>query len=495
MPMLRVAPWPTLAAIDAAPPVRSARPVPTDPRYRPDPQTPRLGGELFDAVTAASFPRHTLRFRHQRWAERIGLGALTPAEWTAHFARFEPLPGNLGTPLALRYHGHQFRTYNPHLGDGRGFLFAQLRDPVDGRLLDLGTKGSGRTPWSRDGDGKLTLKGGVREILATEMLEALGVYTSKSLSLFETGEALVRSDEPSPTRSSVLVRLSHGHVRFGTFERLATLGHTRALAELCDFVRAHYFPEIEDSPTAVTQLFSAIGLRTATLCASWAAAGFVHGVLNTDNMNVTGESFDYGPWRFLPHFDPLFTAAYFDRSGLYAAGRQLEAVRWNLERLAEALSPLCPRGRLERVLAGLEAGYLAELAARVLGRLGVARRDPVSDALLAARAFCFLQQSRLPFDRLFFDWYGGEVSAPRAFASAVGAGYTGAAFLAFRRALDDRAPARPEALSDPYFHGPGPTTMHLGEVERVWDDIAARDDWRAFDDKVTEVRALGLRLR
>src|SRR5687768_9271942 len=127
-------------------------------------------------------------------------------------------------PLALRYHGHQFRTYDPHLGDGRGFLFAQLHDLVDGRLLDLGTKGSGETPWSRGGDGRLTLKGGVREVPATEMLEAQGVDTSKYFSLIKTGEQLFRGEESSPTRSSVLVRLSHSHIRIGTFQRLLCFG-------------------------------------------------------------------------------------------------------------------------------------------------------------------------------------------------------------------------------------------------------------------------------
>src|SRR5690606_5015887 len=187
--------------------------------------------------------------------------------WIARFARFEPFEGSLPEPLALRYHGHQFRAYNPDLGDGRGFLLAQLRDGVDGRLLDLGTKGSGTTPYSRGGDGRLTLKGGVREILATEMLEALGVPTSKSFSLYE-------------------------------------------LADAADPYRA---------------LYGAIARRTVALTARWMVAGFVHGVLNTDNMNVTGESFDYGPWRFLPRYDPMLTAAYFDHSGLYAFGRQPEA--------------------------------------------------------------------------------------------------------------------------------------------------------------------------
>ena len=165
--------------------------MPVSAGYRPDPAHPALGDAFFDPVTPARFPRHVLRYRNQRWAERVGLGDARrrPSGRTTSRASCR-CPGNLPQPLALRYHGHQFRVYNPALGDGRGFLFAQLRDVEDGRLLDLGTKGSGQTPWSRGGDGRLTLKGGVREVLATEMLEALGVPTSKSFSLFETGEAL-----------------------------------------------------------------------------------------------------------------------------------------------------------------------------------------------------------------------------------------------------------------------------------------------------------------
>src|SRR5690606_31754250 len=146
----------------------------------------RLGSGFFDPVQPADFPQAILRYRNRRWAERMGLEGLTDAQWIAHFARFEPLPGSFEKPLALRYHGHQFQSYNPDLGDGRGFLFALGFDLVDGTLRDFGTKGSGTTPWSRGGDGRLTLKGGVREVLATTMLEALGVETSKSFSLIET---------------------------------------------------------------------------------------------------------------------------------------------------------------------------------------------------------------------------------------------------------------------------------------------------------------------
>src|SRR5476651_565382 len=185
--------------------------MPVSSAYHPDPQFPALGEEFADPVAAADFPETILRFRNDRAAATVGLDTLTDAEWIAHFGRFEPLPGNIDPPLAQRYHGHQFRVYNPELGDGRGFTFAQMREVGTDRLLDLGTKGSGRTPWSRSGDGRLTLKGGVREVLATAMLEALGVNTSKSFSLIETGEALTRGDEPSPARSAVLVRLSHSH--------------------------------------------------------------------------------------------------------------------------------------------------------------------------------------------------------------------------------------------------------------------------------------------
>src|SRR3954469_22893519 len=227
--------------------------MPPSPACRPSTRHADLGEGFFDVVAPAEFSQHVLRYRNQRWATRVGLDGLTDEEWADHFGRFVPLPGSFEQPLALRYHGHQFRVYNPDLGDGRGFLFAQLHDLRDGRLLDLGTKGSGKTPWSRGGDGRLTLKGGVREVLATTMLEALGVDTSKSFSLIETGEDLVRGDEPSPTRSAVLVRLSESHIRFGTFQRHAFFERADRITALIDHVVSLYYPELEganDKPTA-----------------------------------------------------------------------------------------------------------------------------------------------------------------------------------------------------------------------------------------------------
>src|SRR3569623_1196583 len=281
-----------------------------------------LGDSFYDRVAPAQFPELTLRNRNQRAAATVGLDSQTDAQWVGHFGRFVPIPGSLETPLALRYHGHQFQTYRPELGDGRGFLFAQLEDDR-GRLLDLGTKGTGKTPWSRMGDGRLTLLGGVREVLATSMLEALGVDTSKSLSLIETGEELERHDEPSPTRGSVLVRLNHSHIRIGSFQRLDYQGERDNMGRLLDYSLATYMPEVAPpGDNARAEKFLAeVAERVAITGANWIAAGFVHGVLNSDNINITGERFDYGPWRFVPTYDPAFTAAYFDETGLYAFGR------------------------------------------------------------------------------------------------------------------------------------------------------------------------------
>src|SRR5665213_2174313 len=357
-----------LAAMGASPHNRA---MPVSAAYRPDPRFAALGPEFADSVAPAVFPMAAIRHRNQRAAASVGLDTFTESEWRAHFARFEPLPGNQATPLAMRYHGHQFRTYNPDLGDGRGFLFAQMREAGGGRLLDLGTKGSGRTPWSRGGDGRLTLKGGVREVLATAMLEALGVPTSRSLSLIETGEALQRGDEPSPTRSAVLTRLSWSHIRFGTFQRLAALDRADLIGVLVDHVVENYYPHLAEAPDKAAALLTVVVGRCAHLTARWMAAGFVHGVLNTDNMNITGESFDYGPYRFLPHNDPNFVAAYFDQTGLYAFGRQPEAVLWNLQQLAGALTVVSGTEPLAEALNGFSAAYRDALRAAMLDRLGL----------------------------------------------------------------------------------------------------------------------------
>lgn len=455
--------------------------MPPDARYRPDPRHLLLGESFFDAVQPAQFPQHLLRFRNQRWAERVGLGTLDEVEWESHLARFRPLPGNLREPLALRYHGHQFDVYNPQLGDGRGFLFAQLRDS-SGRLVDLGTKGSGRTPWSRGGDGRLTLKGGVREILATEMLEALGVYTSKTFSLFETGESLMRGDEPSPTRSSVMVRLQHSHVRIGSFQRLAYHDDKSALERL-----VAYCHETHGTGATHLALFEHVVRESVRLCASWMLAGFVHGVLNSDNMNVTGESFDYGPWRFLPHYDPAFTAAYFDESGLYAFGKQPRAVLTNLLRLAKSLSLLGDETKMVDTLRDYEARFEGEVVRQLLLRLGLRSRGPDLDESLLHAVFLFLDETRIGYEAFFFDAFGNDAAHMR--GGKRGDLFRGPHGEALLRVLGPFEPLR--GREHAYFQGDDPCTMLIDEVEALWAFIAHGDDWDPLFAKVDRIRSMG----
>jgi uncharacterized protein YdiU (UPF0061 family) len=440
--------------------------------YRPDPKILELGPDFYDVVEPARFPQCIPRFLNERWAERVGLEKV---DWAAHFCRFEPLPDNLTRPLALRYHGHQFRVYNPDIGDGRGFLFAQLRDDRD-RLLDLGTKGSGQTPYSRTADGRLTLKGGVREILATEMLEALGVNTSKTFAVFETGEDLQRGDEPSPTRSAVLTRLSHGHIRIGTFQRLAVLGEADNIAKLVRYSLDHLYAEPGDDPV---RLFDLVSQRTATLAASYLAAGFVHGVLNSDNINITGESFDYGPWRFTPEWDPAFTAAYFDHYGLYAFARQPEAIHWDLAQFAGSLTLIAEPQPLTELLGAWGDRFEAALTDAMLWRLGVAPTGGEADRELVAALVAALQTREASIDRVFFDWRGGRDPGPQAYPSEP--------FRALARALGGRE--RPQ--SHPYWSDDAPCAMHIDEVEAIWSAIAQADDWQPLKDKVTAVRRMG----
>ena len=462
--------------------------MPPSPTYHPDPRFMQLGPEFADPVAPARFPQTVLRYRNDRAAASIGLGTFTDAEWFAAFARFEPLPDNQPTPLALRYHGHQFRTYNPDLGDGRGFLFAQLRDDQN-RLLDLGTKGSGQTPWSRRGDGRLTLKGGVREVLATAMLEAQGAPTSRSFSLVETGEALERNDEPSPTRGAVLTRLSHSHIRFGTFQRLAFFERADLMAQLVDHVVETYYPNLthlDGVAARAPALLRAVAARTSRMLARWMAAGFVHGVLNTDNMNINGESFDYGPHRFLPKNDPNFTAAYFDQSGLYAFGRQPEAVFWNLQQLAGCLALVADGSEIAAALSDFGETYRRDLAAAMLDRLGVLSASEEADVALAGAAFRALAEGgeALGWEPFFFDWFGGEASQARAMNGPRAGVYRTAAFADFRARLADHTPDRPERLTAAIFARVEPETLLYDEIETIWADIAGEDDWRLFNAKL-----------
>jgi serine/tyrosine/threonine adenylyltransferase len=444
--------------------------------YRPSRAIEQLGPDFCDPVEAAPFPKHLLRYRNQAAAAEVGLDPLDDAEWVDHFGRFRPLPENLPAPLALRYHGHQFRTYNPELGDGRGFLFAQLEDKA-GRLMDLGTKGSGRTPWSRSGDGRLTLKGGMREILATEMLEALGVTTSRTLSLIETGEALERGDEPSPTRSAVMVRLSHSHIRYGSFQRLAALEQPANIEKLVGYCLANIARLDPGSDPCATLMGYAVA-GAARLVADWHVAGFVHGVLNTDNMNISGESFDYGPWRFLPRWESDFTAAYFDHFGLYAFGRQAEALQWNLVEMAKALRLVAPAESLLPSLRAWPELVGEAVRAQALWRLGLERGSAEAEEALVRAFEAGLGESGLQPDLAWFQFRGGRVPPD-----------VHSAFASFAEQLAGFRPVS-GALDHPYWADDLPCTMLIDEVEALWAPIADADNWAPLEARIAAIRRM-----
>ncbi len=451
----------------------------------------KISVNFADAAMPASFPKEVLRYRNTRMAVDVALDGLSDEDWLRHFARFEPLPGNLKTPLAMRYHGHQFHVYNPDLGDGRGFLFAQVRDRA-GRLLDLGTKGSGQTRWSRQGDGRLTLKGGVREILAATYLEALGVNTSKCFSLIETGEPLHRNDEPSPTRSAVMVRLSHSHLRFGTFQRAAYFDDTESMAMLIRHVIEHYYPDCDDEALgkATPALFERMAEATARMIGQWMAVGFVHGVMNTDNFNITGETFDFGPWRFLEKSDPNFIAAYFDQQGLYRFGRQPAQGLWALQQLGGAMSLVAEADDLSNAMQVYEPTYQDAFAAHTLALLGLQRSAELRDDLLFLQDFyAWMTESGAHWAQTFFDWFGGEASLQRAEESPQSELYGSEAFAKVKAGLTTRTPDRPERLNASYFQAARPVDLVIDTVEGLWAPIAEDDNWSPLEKHLEQMEA------
>ncbi|MBE9079124.1 YdiU family protein [Romeria aff. gracilis LEGE 07310] len=457
-----------------------------------------LGDDYFDPVAAAKFPRCHLRFRNDRLLQQLGLEAsqVTDEDFIQAFGRFE----GCAPFLALRYHGYQFGEYNPFLGDGRGFLYGQLRNPA-GVLYDLGTKGSGTTPYSRGGDGRLTLKGGVREVLAAEALHALGVRTSRCLSLVETGEALWRGDEPSPTRSAVMVRWSHTHIRFGTFERLDYLGRPDLMRQLLDHAISTYYPHLKDQPAAErdAQFFAELVARVASLVAQWMSAGFCHAVLNTDNMSIVGESFDYGPYAFIPEYDPKFTAAYFDYSGRYSYGNQPAVCRWNLQMLAKVLSSIVDRADLEAGLAPFESHYQTAYRQRMLQKLGFELLPLELAELLLQQTIELLSEVRVGYHEFFAglaqqfspDWRSHpqtilqatlEHSDPAAVALLKQWRQT------YQRGLS-QLPADAMAAVGQRLrqHNPSPVLLRP-LIEAVWEPITTADDWQPFYDLIERIQ-------
>ena len=450
-----------------------------------------LGDDYYDIVAAADFPAHLLRFRNDKLLPLLGLkpDLVSDADFIAAFGKFQAVRPF----LALRYHGYQFGSYNPFLGDGRGFLYGQVRG-TDGNLYDLGTKGSGRTPYSRTADGRLTLKGGVREVLAAEALHQMGVNTSRCLSLIETGESLWRGDEPSPTRSSVMVRLSKTHIRFGTLERLHYLQRPDLIKKLLDSAIAVYYPQIRDTPDKYSQFYEELVIRVADLAAQWMAAGFCHGVLNTDNMSIAGESFDYGPYAFIPTYDVRFTAAYFDYGGRYSYGNQPYICQSNLELLQLPLSMVTERSDLESGLAQFGDRYQQQYQQLMLRKLGFESDIGLLGGELLTQTINLLRDSQIGYHSFFIELSQGFNLSWREDSSLIlenasfNVRVTDSWRSLYHQCLNRVSLAEAELIGDRLLAHNPPVALLRPLIESVWQSISELDDWQPFDDLVRQLQ-------
>jgi uncharacterized protein YdiU (UPF0061 family) len=306
-------------------------------------------------------------------------------------------------PLAQAYAGHQFGHFT-NLGDGRAILLGEQISPA-GRRFDVQLKGSGRTPYSRNGDGRAALGPMLREYLISEGMHALGIPTSRSLAVVATGEAVLR-ERALP--GAVLTRVAASHIRVGTFEYAAAVGNRDLLAALLDHAITRHDPDLVEAGDKATAFLEAVLERQAALVAKWMLIGFVHGVMNTDNMAVSGETIDYGPCAFLDAYDPATTFSSIDRDGRYAYANQPAIAHWNLARLAESLLSLMPGDEATAldtargVLATFPERFGRHHLAGARAKLGLATEEP-GDADLIAAVLRWMHETRADFTATFAD--------------------------------------------------------------------------------------------
>jgi serine/tyrosine/threonine adenylyltransferase len=321
----------------------------------------------------------------------LDLNATAPAELAAYFAGNRRIPG--AEPIAMLYAGHQFGVWVSQLGDGRAFLLGEVRNQR-GEKWDLHLKGGGATRFARGGDGRSVLRSAIREYLACEALHGLGIPTTRALAVVGSSERVRRE---VPERAATLLRLASSHVRFGTFEAFAARERSDLVRILADFVIHEHYPGCEGRYGA---WLHEVVVRTAGLVAEWQAVGFAHGVMNTDNMSIVGETLDYGPFSFLDDFDPAHVGNHSDLEGRYAFDQQPAVALWNLERLAEALASLVSAEESRAALEAFAPAFEERIGRRVRAKLGLmtAREH---DSVLARDLFRLLRAERADYTRFF----------------------------------------------------------------------------------------------
>ena len=354
---------------------------------------------FYVAWQPAKAPAPKLLHLNRALADELGLAqdARHPEAAAALFA------GNLvpegASPIAQAYAGHQFGGFSPQLGDGRALLLGEVVDR-DGRRRDVAFKGSGRTPFSRGGDGKAGIGPMLREVLVGEGMHALGIPTTRALAVVATGEPVFRDTGMQP--GAVLTRVASSHLRVGTFQFFAARNDVAKVRQLADYAIARHDPALAGAPEPYLGLLHAVAHRQAALVAQWMNVGFIHGVMNTDNMTISGETIDYGPCAFMEAYDPGAVFSSIDQQGRYAYANQPPIARWNLARLAECLLPLIDEdadrsvARAMEVIDGFPEWFDAALLRGQRAKLGLRTERP-EDAGLAKDWLALLEAQQLDF--------------------------------------------------------------------------------------------------
>lgn len=392
--------------------------------------------------TGAKVPQPRLLRFNRALADEIGLpaGFETREDAARLLTGMESLEGSC--PLAMIYAGHQFGQFSPQLGDGRALLIGEIVGP-DGRRRDLHLKGSGPTPFSRRGDGKAVLGPVLREYLIGEAMHALGIPTTRALAVVTTGETIYR-DALLP--GAVLTRVAASHLRVGTFQFFAARGDHARLRQLADYALRRHYPHLARRDDRYLALLMAVTEKQAKLIARWMLVGFIHGVMNTDNMAISGETIDYGPCAFMDRYDPETVFSSIDHQGRYAYGNQPRIAVWNLARFAESLLPLIAPDNPEQgiapateILNQFQSHYQAEWRAGMRAKLGFGQEN-AEDGALAGDLLALMAEHNADYTDLFRNLALAAAGNGEDVIAALGSGDEARAWLArWRRRLDQEA--------------------------------------------------------
>jgi len=380
----------------------------------------RLPERFYERVTPVPVRDPKLIRLNRALADRLGLRLPDDPDALARlFSGNDPLPG--GAPLAQAYAGHQFGHFVPQLGDGRAVLLGEVVAP-DGARFDIQLKGSGRTRFSRGGDGRSPLGPVIREYVVSEAMHAMGIPTSRALAMVATGEA-VRRERDLP--GGVLTRVASSHIRIGTFEYFAARGDTDSLRLLADHVIDRHYPACREAADPYGAFFEAVARAVAGLVAQWMGVGFIHGVMNTDNTAVTGETIDYGPCAFLDRYDPAAVFSSIDSQGRYAFDNQPNIAQWNLSSLGGCLLPLMQGGeaaareRAEAVLAGFPDEFSEQFHRIMARKIGIEAGD-AADYAVVRDLLRLMHQNRVDFTLAFRRLAGDEAGLSELFGDREG---------------------------------------------------------------------------